>query len=218
MPFPSIPGPATLIGVAGKGVGAVEQAIGLMPRMLDLVTAAEGVLSRVDALVERIESTRQRADAVVDRTGTVVELATVVVEHSSAVVEQTRAVLASTEALTDRLDATLTTYEPVLTSLHPTLERLADTTDPDEVAAIVAMLDLLPDLVIAMRDDVIPILDTFGTVAPDLRDLLDTSRELNDMIATMPGLGRVKRRIEKRQYDEDSYRAAGEPPAEPHTD
>jgi hypothetical protein len=36
-------------------------------------------------------------------------------------------------------------------------------------------------------------------VAPDLHDLLDVSRELNEMLAKLPGVGRVKRRINEQQ-------------------
>lgn len=172
----------------------MESAVGLLPRITALVTGAEGALRRVNELVDRIEATRSAADAVVVSTGDLVS---------------------TTEELTTRLDALLSRFQPVLDRLHPTLERLAETTDPEEVAAVVAMVDMLPEIVVALRDDVIPILDTFGTVAPDVRDLLDTSRELNEMLASVPGFGRVRRRVEERQDGEDAYRAAGEPPPAP---
>ena len=40
-------------------------------------------------------------------------------------------------------------------------------------------------------------------------------RELNELIGSVPGLGRVKRRIEEKQADEDEYRAEEEPATAP---
>jgi hypothetical protein len=39
-------------------------------------------------------------------------------------------------------------------------------------------------------------------VAPDLHDLLDVSRELNDMLAGLPGIGRIKKRIDEEQAEQ----------------
>jgi hypothetical protein len=53
-----------------------------------------------------------------------------------------------------------------------------------------------------MEVDIVPVLDSLSTVAPDLHDLLDVSRELNEMLAKIPGMGRVKDRVEKQQEEE----------------
>ena len=89
--------------------------------------------------------------------------------------------------------------EPSLVALQPTLDRLAETTDPREVDALVALIDLLPDIAVKIETHVIPVLDSLGTVAPDLHDLLDVSRELNELLANVPGLGRIKKRIDEDQ-------------------
>ncbi|MBA2700003.1 MAG: hypothetical protein H0U61_14770 [Nocardioidaceae bacterium] len=196
MPLP-FPGPSSLIGAAGKGFDAIEQAVSLVPRLGHIVTEVEQIVVRVQAVVAGIEQTQQRADAVV---------------------EQTTAVVARTANLTERAEPLLQQldqFQPTLLRLQPMLERIADTTHPDEVAAVVAMLDLLPGLVNKLRDDIVPILDTFGTVAPDLRDLLDVSKELNEMLGAIPGLGRVKRKIEEDQDLEDDLRARETPPPAP---
>ena len=95
--------------------------------------------------------------------------------------------------------ALLESMEPSLLKLQPTLERLAETTDPREVDAMVAMIDQLPMLAAKLETDVIPVLNTLATVSPDLHDLLDVSRELNLMLAELPGMGRVKRRVDEQQ-------------------
>ena len=134
----------------------------------------ERLVAEVAALVQRIEGTRGSVDELVSRVDGTVGRAT---------------------GLLDRL-------EPPLTTLQPTLERLADTTDAREVDALVALIDHLPRLVAQLESDVLPVLTTLGSVAPDLHDLLDTSRELNGMLARMPGFGR-RRREEDRQADRD---------------
>jgi len=54
-----------------------------------------------------------------------------------------------------------------------------------------------PDLAPQLRDQVIPMLDELQTVAPDLQDLVGTSKALNEIIGSLPGLGRVKKRAEE---------------------
>ncbi len=77
------------------------------------------------------------------------------------------------------------------------------------------MVDTMPEFVAKFRHDILPVLDTLGTVAPDVRDLLDVSKELNEMLGALPGLGRVKRRIEEQQDLEDDIRAEEAPPPKP---
>lgn len=152
-------------------LAAGELLMGLVPRAGSLVDEAERVLGRVDDLLDRIEDTRTSADDVVRRTDATVARATTL------------------------LDA----LEPPLTALQPTLERLADTTDPREVDALVQLIDHLPLLVTQLERDVLPVLTTLGSVAPDLHDLLDVSRELNEMLAKLPGMGRLKKRVDEEQ-------------------
>ena len=48
------------------------------------------------------------------------------------------------------------------------------------------------------------LMGTLGSVAPDLHDLLAVSRELNDMLAKLPGFGRIKRRIDEEQGEDET--------------
>jgi len=140
------------------------------------------------ALVERTEVTRSRADELV---------ADLVPTTQRAV-----ALLAALEPTAERASALLESMEPSLLKLQPTLERLAETTDPREVDAMVATIDHLPLLAAKLETDVIPVLDTLTTVAPDLHDLLDVSKELNLMLGKLPGMGRVKKRVDEQQESE----------------
>jgi hypothetical protein len=43
-------------------------------------------------------------------------------------------------------------------------------------------------------------------VGPDLHELLFVSRELNEMLGSLPGMGRIKKRVEEEQAEEDAVR------------
>ncbi len=171
MRLPSVPGPRDLLGVAERAGEGLEQLFAAGPRVLALLERAEQVVIEVGALVARIEQTRVDAAGVVSRT------------------EETRR----------RADAVVRALEPSLTKLQPTLERLADTTHPREVDALVQLVDHLPRLADQVERDLLPVMRTLATVAPDVHDLLDVSRELNGMLGELPGMGRIKKRVDEQQ-------------------
>ena len=113
-----IPGPSDLLHVAGAGYDALEQAIGMIPRVAGLLDRVDGLLDRVDQLVGGVEKTVTRAESLVGG------------------VEQTAA----------RADALVSELEPTMAKLQPILQTLGDTTSPDEVSAMVHLIDLLPAL------------------------------------------------------------------------
>lgn len=197
-----LPGPHDVLKLAGQGYDAIETAIGLVPRLVTIVGEVEMIMGRVAALIGDIETTNRRAAGVVTRTDTVVSRA--------------EAVVARTETLTVRIMPLLDRYQPMLEQLEPMVSRLANTTSATEVDAMVKLINTLPDISDKIQKDIVPILDTLGTVAPDLRDLLDVSRELNEMLGAVPGLGRIKKKIEERQDHEDAYRADETPPPAPN--
>ena len=169
-----VPGPRDVFDAFGRGAEAVEALLAAVPKLLALV-------ERADELVTTIDGVAARADALVTRTD---------------------AVVGSAEAQVARLTPLLDAFEPSLLKLQPTIEKLADTTDPNEVEALVELVDHLPQLADRMETDVLPMLASLSSVAPDLHDLLAVSRELNDMLAKVPGLGRIKRRIDEEQGED----------------
>ena len=173
--------PRDALALIGRGPALVEQALTLVPRTLALLDSAEALLVRANGLVDRIDDTRREADALIVRTaGTV----------------------GSVEPTIERLQALLDSFAPALERLQPTLDRLAETTHPDEVDAMVKLIDQLPELVDRLESDVLPMLVTLRTVGPDVHDLLEITRELNQMLGKVPGMGRVKRRVEEQKQED----------------
>lgn len=184
--------PRDALAMVGRGPALVEQALGLVPRALGLLGSAEALLVRADGLVDRIETTRLAADDLVKRTDATVD-------EANALVVRAAGTIGSVEPTIERLQALLDSFAPSLERLQPTIERLAETTHPDEVDAMVKLIDQLPDLVERLESDILPMLVTLRTVGPDVHDLLDITRELNQMLGKLPGMSRVKRRVEEQK-------------------
>ncbi len=146
------------------------------------VEQAIGLLPRVVELVAGAEKLIDRAGALIARVETLVDG-----------VERTAA---RAGRLVDSLD-------PTLTKLQPILQTLADTTSPVEVQAAVTAIDLLPEIVGRLSEDIMPILKTMDTVSPDLSELLLISRELNEMLGAIPGLGRAKRKFAEEREEQE---------------
>jgi hypothetical protein len=176
-----VPGPRDVMSVLERGGEQVEALLGAVPRAMALLADAEGLLVRASGAIERVREVTEAAHVVVVRAG--------------AVVDDADAQVARVTTLVDAL-------EPPLTTLQPTLQTLADTTHPDEVKALVELVDHLPEVTRRVEGDVLPVLATLGSVAPDVHDLLTVARELNDMLAKIPGMGRIKRRIDEEEGED----------------
>jgi hypothetical protein len=220
-----VPGPRDVLSALERGSEQVEALLGAVPRVLALLDQAEALVARASVIVDRVEGVADAATAEVARVGGVVDAATAevarvggVVDAATARVESVGAVVDAAATQIERVDtvvggaavqagraaALIDALEPPLTALQPTLQTLADTTHPDEVAALVTLVDHLPAVTLQVERDVLPVLASLGSVAPDLHELLDVSRELNEILGKIPGIGRLKRRVEEE--DEDAGR------------
>lgn len=170
--LPRLPDPRRLPEV-------VDVAASLLPRALGLLDSAEELLRRAHRLVDDIDATRAAADAVVVRTaGTV------------ASVEPT---LARVQGMVDTFGPILDDLGPSVERLMPTLQRISETTSPEEIEALVGLIDQLPMLVGKLQTDIVPILENMQNVGPDIHALLDTATELAQMLEKVPGLNRRRR-------------------------
>jgi ABC-type transporter Mla subunit MlaD len=188
-----VPGPRDLLRLTTGSYQALEQAIALVPRLTVLVGQLERIAARAETALEGLDRTRQRADEVTER--------------ADALIGRTGQVVAGAEAITGRAGALLEEFEPTLNRLMPVADRLGATTSPAEVDAIVLLVDTMPELVDRLRKEILPILASMTNVAPDVRELLDTTKEFTAILGSLPGLGRIKRRIEEHEEEQDRERA-----------
>lgn len=201
MKLPPVPGPRDVVRLLERGAEAVEVMLEAAPRVMSLLDDAEALLQRADTLIDRIDQTRASADDVVRRTDAVVGRAEALLGRTDGVVDRAEDALTETAGLTGRLRELLDLTEPSLVKLQPVLDRLAETTHPEEVDALVQLVDHLPMLADRMESEIVPIMESMSSVGPDIHDLLDLTRELNEMLASVPGLSRVKKRIDEEQAE-----------------
>jgi ABC-type transporter Mla subunit MlaD len=161
----------------------VESLAAVVPRAFALLDSAEELLRRAHRLVDDIDATRAAADAVVVRTaGTV------------ASVEPT---LARVQGMVDTFGPVLDDIGPSAERLVPILQRISETTSPEEIQALVELIDHLPMLVGKLEADIVPILEDMKNVGPDIHALLDTATDLAAMLEKVPGLNRRRRADER---------------------
>ena len=92
------------------------------------------------------------------------------------------------------------------------MRRLATTLDPDEVEAMVTLIDRLPHLVAHLDEDILPILASLGDVGTDVHDLVDTVQDMRQVVKGFPGSRLFRRRgAEEIAHDEAAETAGGAP-------
>lgn len=162
--------------------------------MVSLIGEAEAVLGRVGLVVDRIEATIARADILI-----------------GDVAETDRAaqkVVASVEVTSSRAGAILDLYEESLRTLAPSARTFAETLDPDEVQAVVHLVDRLPVLLKHLDEDILPVLATLDRVAPDLHQLLEIAQDMQVALGGLPGMGWIKKRAEKEEAEAEEQARA----------
>ena len=174
---------------AAAGPQSLVRAAGLLPRIVALLDTAEQLLTHAQALLSRLEQSELRIERVVGRV--------------AASERAAREVIEATASTQHRADDVLGAYEPVLWESLKTVSYASSRFGTAQVDAAVAYLEFLP-LLQAVDRDVLPLMTKLETVAPDLTELLAVSRALNELIGSVPGLGRAKKRVDEQLAgDED---------------
>jgi hypothetical protein len=166
-----------------------------IPRPRDVLRLAGRAWTTAEALLELVP----RVLALMDQLEDVVRVLRAIDDADVRIAEAVDKAL----RMVARLEPLVLEFAPTLRTLHPILDRIAETTDPDEVEAMVRLINDLPDLVTRTHVDVLPVLGALGTVPDDLRELLISSKELNHIIAAVPGLGRMRQKALREQEEAD---------------
>jgi ABC-type transporter Mla subunit MlaD len=199
----------------------VAEALALVPRLGAALGRVEGyldrvgvLLSRVDAVVDRadeaiaaVAATQARADAAIEGVDRTQAKADEAIERVGRTSSRADGVVERTEGLVGRVEPLLGDYEAALSSLAPSVRRLAATLDPTEVEALVTLIDRLPRLVTHLDEDILPVLESLGSVGTDVHDLVDTVQDLRQVVKGFPGSRLFRRRGAEEIAQEDADEA-----------
>lgn len=198
-----IAGPAAVVSAAARVRSTAGAVIALPGRVFDLVDRIEVAVTRVEILIDSVAATAARAAEIAQAAGLVAVEADRVARVAGVVAADTRDVVAGAAEVEQEVAALVGAYEPALAALQPTLTRLAESTDPREVDALVGLVDRLPPLLDAVDTDVLPLLSRLNEMAPDLHALLGSVNELRITVAGLPGMGLLRRRGVEELAEDD---------------
>ena len=85
----------------------------------------------------------------------------------------------------------------------PLAGRFVDELSPEEVDALIKLVDEMPQFTEHMVTDIMPILATLDRVGPDLHELLDVTKDLRQAIDGIPGFGFLKKRGASKDDEEE---------------
>jgi ABC-type transporter Mla subunit MlaD len=178
--------PSILTRPVGMVVETSVTLLSLPSRVVGLVAAAEQTLAKVNEAVALTQADLERTDGIIDRVDDVVATAQKAALSATTTIDQVDAITASAAPL-------LESYSEPLRRLEPTVRRMAETTHPQEIDALVSLIDRLPRLATAMDGDVIPLLGRIEEIGPDLNQLMDNVSDLNRMTSRIPKVFRRRR-------------------------
>ncbi len=178
-----------VIDAASAGSDTLARLARLVPRVSSIVDSAEELIVRAAELLSRLEQGEERMQHVISR----------VADSEQAA----RDVIDAVARLEARAERILDRYEPTVTTAAETLAYAVEQVGREQVDAVVAYLAAAP-LIEQIEYEVLPTMQTFKTLAPDLTELLAVSKALNEMMGSVPGLGRAKKRIDNELAQDDA--------------
>ena len=212
----AVDGAERLVLRVDSTVGDAEQ---LVRRVGTAVGDAEELVLRVDAtadtadeLVLRIDSTAGAADGIVARVDTTVGEAGQLVERAAPLLEFVESTVASVRPVLEellleegvraeqakfiagRVTELLVVADDVATKLAPIAGRVADTVDSDDFEAVLEVIDNLPAIIQSVEKDVIPVIRSLDTVAPELSEILVVANNCLEALNGIPGFQMLRRR------------------------
>ncbi len=157
-------------------VDRASDGMGALQRLAEVAPRASAILDAAERLLDQLSALLSRIDA--DET------------HARAVNTRADAATCATAEVIEHATS-------ISTQLTPLMDRLG----AHEVEAILDLVIAAPQMTTAVQTDVLPMVNTLKTVAPDLAELLVVSRTLNEILGSLPGLGRVKKRVDEQMED-----------------
>lgn len=218
MRLPSVPGPFDVLHAVTDLRDGMAEALALVPRLGAALGRMEGYLDRVGGLLDRVDgvvdraeeaiasvtATREKADAAIAGVGRTQGRADEAIDRVGGTTSRADGLVDRAEGLLGRVDPLVGDYEPALAALAPSVRRLAATLEPDEVEAMVRLVDRLPQLVEHLDEDILPVLGSLDNVGADVHDLVDTLQDLRQVVKGFPGSRLFRRRGAEEIAEEEA--------------
>ncbi|MGN7227868.1 methyl-accepting chemotaxis protein [Dietzia maris] len=199
-------------GVVRRVDGTIDSAEGVVRRVDGTIDSAEGVVVRVGSTVEsaegvvaRVRTTVDTADDLVLDAGGLIERVVPLVDFANSTFAQVKPVVeallvdADLDVETARVVATRMTEvlawaDKTIRLLEPIADDVLESVDPDEVKAVIQFIDHLPALGDTLENDVMPVLASLDTVAPEVHQILEVAQQCLEAVAGIPGFQLLRRR------------------------
>ena len=184
-----------IVGRVGATVDSAERAVGRVDGTID---SAEGVVRRVGATVDTADELVLDAGGLIERVEPLVDFADSALAPVKPVVEALL-VDADLDAEKARLVATRVTEvlawaDKTIRLIEPIADDVLESIDPEEVKAVVQFIDHLPELGDRLENDVMPVLASLDTVAPEVHEILEVAQQCLEAVAGIPGFQLLRRR------------------------
>lgn len=184
-----------IVGRVGATVDSAERAVGRVDGTID---SAEGVVRRVGATVDTADELVLDAGGLIERVEPLVDFADSALAPVKPVVEALL-VDADLDAEKARLVATRVTEvlawaDKTVRLIEPIADDVLESIDPEEVKAVVQFIDHLPELGDRLENDVMPVLVSLDTVAPEVHEILEVAQQCLEAVAGIPGFQLLRRR------------------------
>ena len=178
--------------------GTVTDAEGVVRRVDGTIDSAEGVVSRVGATVDTADELVLDAGTLVERVVPLLDFADSALAPVKPVVE---ALLVDAEfdpevakRVATRLTEVLVWADKTVSLLEPIAGEVLQSVDPEEIKAVVKFIDHLPALGESLETDIMPVLASMDTVAPEVHQILEVAQQCLEAVAGIPGFQLLRRR------------------------
>lgn len=205
LPVPSIGAAASGIREISDAVtglpGATARAAALIPRVEALVARIERIADGADKALARAEDAIDHIDAAAVRAGDSIDHIDASAGRADAAISRADALIARATELMTGAGNLLTSYAgplgdlaPAAAKLVPAVRRVAETVSEEEVDAVVGLIDELPQLLVLLKGDVLPVLHQLG---PDVHATMEIVDDVRHIINGLPGAKLFRRRGEE---------------------
>ena len=192
--------------------GTIDSAEGVVRRVDATIDSAEGVVRRVDATIDSAEGVVSRVGATVDTAdelvldaGTLVERVVPLLDFADSALAPVKPVVEAllvdaefdpevARRVATRLTEVLVWADKTVSLLEPIAGEVLQSVDPEEIKAVVKFIDHLPALGESLETDIMPVLASMDTVAPEVHQILEVAQQCLEAVAGIPGFQLLRRR------------------------